>query len=265
MSRIVILALAVFAAQGETLRVGIVAPQEIEQRLRSAPAKNQQRQQAIEQMFRDAGCEPELRRLGHSKFSNVVCTVPGASEEVIIVGGHFDHSAAGEGVIDNWSGATMVANMIQSLRTEARQHTFVFAAFAREEEGLLGAHSFAGQLKKPQLSHIRAMVNIDSLGLGAPVVWRSRANKELFSFAQATAGVLNMKLDVVDVDGAGDGDSAPFKEKKIPVIDFHSIRRETFHILHTKDDNIQAVQWQGYMDSFRLIANFLAYIDLKLP
>ena len=181
------------------------------------------------------------------------------------MGGHFDYANVGDGVIDNWSGATMVVHLMRSLRSQPRRHTFVFVAFAREEDGLLGSRDYVGRLTKSEVARIQAMVNLDSLGLGPPVVWRSRANGALFDASQVVAGAVQMQLNAVDVDQVGESDSAPFKDKKIAVIDFHSIHNETFHILHSRDDNFSAVQMDGYQDSFKLFANFLAYIDLKLP
>ena len=266
MHRLLLPIVVVLLARAETLRVGVVSQQEMEQRLRSAPARNQQRQAAIGVMFRSAGCPPEsleMRPLKRSKFSNVVCTMAGTGPDVIVVGGHFDHSKAGDGVIDNWSGASMLANLIQSLGSETRRHTFVFAAFAEEEAGLLGAQAFARALSKADVEHVKAMVNIDSLGLGPVVVWRSRASPSLFDAAQAVAAAIDFRLDVVDMDGAAESDSEPFRQRNIPVIDFHSLHPDTMHILHSKDDSFQAVQMQGYTDSFRVIANFLAWIDAK--
>ena len=265
MNRVIVLILTGFTVHAQTLQVGVVSAAEMEKALRSAPRKNQVRQQAIAGMFRDSGCEPESRPVKRSKFSNVVCTQPGPDANVIVVGGHFDHANVGDGVIDNWSGATMVVHLMRSLRSQPRRHTFVFVAFAREEDGLLGSRDYVGRLTTPEVARIQAMVNMDSLGLGPPVVWRSRANGPLFDASQVVAGAVHMQLNAVNVDQVGETDSAPFKEKKIAVIDFHSIHNDTFHILHPRDDNFSAVQMDGYQDSFKLIANFLVYIDLKLP
>jgi putative aminopeptidase FrvX len=242
------------------LALAAITSQQMEQRLHSAPAKNEERQQMIAQMFHDVGCAPALRPLRHSKFANVVCTLPGSAEGTIIVGAHFDHTKLGDGVIDNWSGATMLANLYEGLRDQPLKHTFVFVAFAREEEGLLGSRDFARQVKQKPA----AMVNLDSLGMGPAVVWRNHSNGGLYDAAQTVAQALGVRLDVVNVDGAGDGDSSSFKEKKIAVIDFHSLRPETFHVLHSKDDNFGALQLEGYAESFNLIARYLAYIDMKL-
>ena len=252
---------------GQTIHTGVVTPQQIEQRLRSAPESNEDRQQAIAQMFRDAGCAPDqldLRPLRHSKFANVVCTVPGTTGQVIVAGAHFDHTKEGDGIIDNWSGASMIADVVQRLVSEPRRHTFVFVAFADEEGGLRGSHDFVSRLSREEAANIRAMVNIDSLGLGPIAVWRTHANASLFDMAVQTAEILKMKLDVVNVDGEGDGDSSSFREKKIAEIDFHSVRPETFHILHSKDDTFRAVRLADYLDSFRLLASYLEYIDSHL-
>jgi hypothetical protein len=69
----------------------------------------------------------------------------------------------------------------------------------------------------------------------------------------------------VNVDGEGDGDSSSFRDKKIAVIDFHSVRPGTFHILHSKGDTFAAVRMADYLDSFKLLANYLEYIDSHLP
>jgi Iap family predicted aminopeptidase len=262
------MALIAPAAWSQTIYADVLTPQQIEQRLRSAPQSNQDRQQAITQMFRDAGCpseQLELRPLKHSKFANVVCTVPGTTGQVIVAGAHFDHTTAGTGIVDNWSGASMIAAVMQSLLSEPRRHTFVFVAFAREEEGLWGSRDFVARLDGEEAANIRAMVNIDSLGLGPIAVWRSHADPSLFDMAEQTAGILKTKLDVVDVDGEGDGDSSSFRDKKVAVIDFHSVRPETFHILHSKEDTFGAVRMADYVDSFKFLASYLGYIDSHLP
>jgi Iap family predicted aminopeptidase len=238
-----------------------VPPGLIQQRVLSAPNTNEDRQQAIAQMFRDAGCAgTELRPLKHSKFSNAVCTVPGTSGGTIVVGGHYDHVKIGKGIIDNWSGASMVADLIQALNGSSHKHSFVFVAFAREEEGLLGSRDFVSHLSKPEVAQISAMINLDSLGAGPLVVWRSHSNARLYDFSQAVG-----PLGFVDVDQFGISDSAPFKEKKVAVIDFHSLRPSTIHILHSADDNEKSLKLEDYVAGFTFLTSYLDYIDRQLP
>ncbi len=67
------------------------------------------------------------------------------------------------------------------------------------------------------------MVNLDTLGLSPTKVWANRADRVLMALAANVAGRLDLPLSGMNVDGAGDSDSRPFYEKKIPVIDFHSV------------------------------------------
>lgn len=255
------------AAAGTVVTVGSIETSVLETRLKSAPKKNLDRQAAIYGMFQEAGCDAanlEQRPLGHSKNANVVCTVPLTGEGTIVVGAHFDHVSAGDGIVDNWSGATLLPALISSLKAQGRKHTFVYAAFAEEETGLNGSGRFANGLSKADRATVGAMVNVDSVGLGPTAVWYSRADKELSRYAFLTAQSLKLSLDVGNVDGAGDTDSASFQRLKIPVIDFHSFHRETFSILHSAKDTFKAISLSDYADTFRLISTYLGMLDQTL-
>jgi Zn-dependent M28 family amino/carboxypeptidase len=69
---------------------------------------------------------------------NVIGTLPGSSDSVIVIGAHFDHVESGEGVVDHGSGAALLPSLFQSLNGEPRKHTIVFIVFAAEEQGLIG-------------------------------------------------------------------------------------------------------------------------------
>ena len=158
----------------------------------------------------------------------------------------------------------MVAALIQSLQSEPRKHSFEFVAFAAEEEGLLGAKSYMDAIPKADRPAIRAMVNFDCLGLGPAVVWGSRANAELLKAAGAVAASLKMILKIVDVDQVGESDSRPFRDQKLPVIDFHSATQETLSILHSPADNLSALKIDGFVESYRLLSMYAAYLDQTL-
>jgi Iap family predicted aminopeptidase len=252
---------------GTPVAVGTVETGLLAARLRSAPHKNSDRQAAMLALFRESGCEADRlqeRRLGRSKTANVICTVPGTSESTIVVGAHFDHVSAGEGIVDNWSGATLLPAFVSSLNSRPRKHTFVYAAFAEEEAGLVGSDHFARSIPKADRSAVKAMVNIDSVGLGPNALWLSRADKTLGNYAFQTAQSLGLTLDAVNVEKVGDSDSTSFRKLNIPVIDFHSIRQDTLPILHSPRDTFAAINMQNYADSFRLISTFLGLIDQLL-
>jgi len=68
----------------------------------------------------------------------------------------------------------------------------------------------------------------------------------------------------MNVDRVGDSDTAPFREKKIPVIDFHSLNDQTILLLHTIDDQLSKVNVEAYQSSYRFFAAYLKYLDENL-
>jgi Zn-dependent M28 family amino/carboxypeptidase len=236
--------------------------QVIESRLRQYAQSNPARKGAIKRLFQEAGCASLSEQpVGKSASPNVVCELPGADKRVIIVGAHFDHVRRGDGVVDNWSGASLLPSLFQSLQNKLRRHTFLFVSFTDEEKGLIGSRAYTQALSKDLLSRIEAMVDIDTLGLGPTEVWvhnsDARLVKELFSAAAAS----NIPAREMNVDGVGDSDGHPFKDQGIPVITLHSVTNETLGILHTDKDNISAIRLSDYYGSYQLISAFLAGLD----
>jgi hypothetical protein len=225
---------------------------------------NAERATILRQIFAEAGCDGdkfEERSVRGTKFSNLVCTSRGSSDATLIVSAHYDKVKAGEGAIDNWSGAALLPSLFQSLAQDRRRVTFVFIAFCEEEPGEIGSRDFVGHLTRAERDNIVADVNIDSIGLTTTKVWVSQADKVLVRVAAMVSSLLHVPLDGVNVDRVGDSDSHPFREKKIPVIDFHSLTQATLPILHSAADVQSALDKAAYYDTYRFIAAFLAYLD----
>jgi Zn-dependent M28 family amino/carboxypeptidase len=119
-------------------------------------------------LFADAGCDAQHvseRPVQKSKLPNVVCVFPGRWDNVIIVGAHFDHVSEGDGVVDNWSGASLLPSLCEAIKIEPRNHTYIFIGFTDEEKGEVGSHFCVQQMTKEQVAATDAMVNLDTLGL----------------------------------------------------------------------------------------------------
>ena len=71
-------------------------------------------------LFEEAGCSGEHlteQPVKHSHDPNVICALPGQSDAQIVVGGHFDFVDRGQGVVDNWSGCSLLPSLYQSLKS----------------------------------------------------------------------------------------------------------------------------------------------------
>jgi hypothetical protein len=239
----------------------------IEDRLRQYAGLNPARAITMMKLFAEAGCSGERleeQPVNKAEAPNVVCRLPGAGNGVIIVGAHFDRVPAGEGVADNWSGASLLPSLYQSLSSMPRRHTFVFISFTGEEMGFVGSNFYANQLTENEAARVKAMINLDTLGLGPTEIWVSDSDPGLVEKLTVVAAELKLPLRGMNVDGTGDSDGRPFKSRDIPVITLHSVTAGNLKILHSAEDNFASMKLDDYYDSYRLIAAYLAALDSAL-
>ncbi len=239
----------------------------VEQRLQSYHGDDNQREATLKSMFEAAGCRGSNlteQLVKHLKQPNLICVLSGSTDSIVVIGAHFDHVDAGDGVVDNWTGASLLPSLYQALSARLRRHTFYFAAFAGEEKGLVGSQFYVKNLAAPELARVQAMVNMDTLGLGPTEVWASRSDPDLVALLNALAHVLNLPLTGVNVDEIGYSDEESFIKRKIPVVIIHSLTQATIPILHSPKDNYEAIHPQDYYDSYRLLSAFLTLLDEKL-
>ena len=259
-------------AAANALHYNPVSREVIEARLQGYKGSDQQREAALKQLFAEAGCgnqELSEQPVKGAKLPNVVCVLPGSSDRTIIVGAHFDHVPAGEGVVDNWSGASLLPSLYQAVKGETRKHTYVFIGFTDEEKGEIGSRFYARQMTKEQVAATDAMVNMDTLGLAPTEVWVSHSDKKLTSALVYVAEQLGSKVAGVDVGRIGSTDSIQFSERKIPSITIHSLTQDSWNarIIHTSKDKLSAMRLDDYYQTYKLLSAYLAFLDqfLEVP
>ena len=108
------------------------------------------------------------------------------------------------------------------------------------------------------------MICMDTLGLGPAEVWVSKSNKQLVAALALLAHSQQAPLSRVDVDGVGISDEEPFVSKRVPTIVIHSVTQSTLGILHTSKDNYQALKFDDYYATYRLLSGYLDYLDQTL-
>jgi putative aminopeptidase FrvX len=263
---IVLLIFSWSGATAETLRFNPVSRAVVETRLGKYSGNDSQREAALKQMFVETGCDDQHlseQPVKGSKLPNVICVRPGSSDKVIIVGAHFDHVSAGDGVVDNWSGASLLPSLYEAVRIEPRKHTYIFIGFTDEERGEVGSRFYAHQMTKEQVAATDAMVNMDTLGLAPTEVWASHSDKRLTGTLAYIGKQLNLPVTGVNVEQVGNTDSVQFSERRIPSITIHSLSQETWnaHILHTPKDKLSAMRLDDYYQTYRLLAAYLVFLD----
>ena len=251
---------------GQEIKFNQVVQPTIEARLRSYTTRNKERLPALRRIFEDAGCMGDAlteQRVKGVKAPNLICTYKGESDSIIVIGAHFDLDEKGSGVADNWTGASLLPSLFQSLANLKMKHTFIFVAFTGEEIGLLGSKSYVKQMGE-DLTKIKGMVNLDTLGLSDTKIWTTNADKKMLGLLAALAKAMDLPVAAMNVDNVGSSDSEPFRNKGVPALTLHSITQENWNILHTVKDTIKQIKMDEYYRSYRLIAAYMALLDREL-
>ena len=124
-----------------------------------------------------------------------------------------------------------------------------------------GSEYYAKKLSPEQRAAIDSVVNLDTLGLGPTKIWGTHSDKQLVDLFWKIADYMKIPVGVVNVEQVGSTDSESFAKYGIPRITIHSVTQETWKILHSRDDNLQAIKMDDYYSSYRLLTAYLAMLD----
>ncbi len=201
---------------------------------------------------------------------NVVGVIEGENpNEVIVVGGHYDHVGTNNGYI--WNGADDNASGTVGVMTIAKavmatgvkpKRTIIFAAWTGEEKGLLGSEYFVSKYKP--IKNIILNLNYDMIGrndekdtkgvkLGVDYTSTYPVLKDVMERANKD---LNLGLEIT-FDGAvrpsGGSDFASFAEKDIPVYGVMAAMHEDYH---QPTDHVEKINYDKMTNIIKL--GFLA-------
>lgn len=213
-----------------------------------------------------------------SKTGNIVGLLEGSDpvlkNEVIVIGGHYDHLGFGGpnslfhgrglkvhyGADDNASGTSGVLEIAQKLSSvrDKLKRSFLFVCFSGEESGLLGSAYFT-KSDIMQKFNIVAMLNMDMVG-------RLRDDKLIIN-GTGTSSVWIPKLDELNKsysfnttynpEGFGPSDHSSFYVKDIPVLMFFTdLHRE----YHTPEDTYDKINTTGEAK----VLNFIYDLSMNL-
>jgi hypothetical protein len=232
------------------------------ERMQSIPETNAARAARLKELFSAAGCNGNQlieQKVEGAETPNIICRLGTGEGDTVIVGAHYDRTSSPRRLLDNWSGASLLPALYQSLRQRKRSHSFVFVAFADNGNGPAGAESFARHLTSSQLSRAEAMVNVDALGFSPTKVWTAHSDKDLVHDLIVMVYALKLPASQIDIAALGNTDSDVFAARHIPQITIHSLTQQNVTTGATTQ-----FRPNNYYDTYRLLCGYLAYLDQSL-
>ncbi len=220
---------------------------------------------------------------------NVVGFLPGQTDEVVVIGAHYDHLGLGgpssldarsdvfhNGADDNASGTAgllelaayfgqNLANIINKTSAQkpsqgsALRHGLLFIAFTAEELGLIGSKYYVENPLLP-LNKTVAMINMDMIGrmkdsklivngTGTSPVW-----PDLIKSVNAT-----YKFDLaMKEDGPAPSDQTSFYRKDVPVLFFFTGAHEQYH---KSTDDFWRINYEGEANVIRFVRDTVTELD----
>lgn len=197
---------------------------------------------------------------------NVVGMIEGENpNEVIVVGGHYDHVGTNNGYIwngadDNASGTVGVMTIAKAIAATGikPKRSIVFACWTGEEKGLLGSQYFVD--KYSSINNILFNLNYDMIGrndegdtkgikLGVSYTEAYPILKETFEKANKE---LNLGLEIrfnAAKRPAGGSDYASFSAKDIPVYGVMAAMHPDYH---QPTDHIEKINYEKMINIIKL-------------
>ncbi len=168
---------------------------------------------------------------------NVIAVKKGKSEQVIVVGAHYDsaYEYGSKGADDNASGVAVMLEVAGKIQALDIPYTIQFVAFGAEEYDLDGSYYFVDNLSKTERRNIVGMFNLDSLiagdktyiyGNDGPGTMRDWVLEDAANLGFALEGKTAAELNNEDGSPCECADYDPFEKTGIPFAYFEATNWE---------------------------------------
>ncbi len=233
-----------------------LVPEKVMGRLREMPTEEKQRPAAFQRMLTEAGCPPEefpSRDRKRPPDFEAQLGSPGAPPILVVAHIHT------QGVVDNWSGLAMLANLCQSFLATRFRHALVLAA--------PGQQQFRENVRKWATASPAPVAAIDlaALGAGPLSVWRQDSSEDLVARVRRLVKESGIELPGVALEGRYPRHGLYYDGARIPRILFHSLTPRAAETLNRGFDQLRNIHADAYYSAYLILAAYIVLLDFELP
>lgn len=253
-----------FIGQVKNRPTPIINKEDFINQIKRVECDNNDRLRAVERLYKNLGvADEDIKVEKFENVANVVLTVKGKTDEIVVVGGHYDKTTKGCGAIDNWTGVILVANLYLNFKATDNQKTYKFVTFGKEEKNLIGSRAMVENIPESQYKNYCTMVNLDSFGFTNVWALETISDKSMIDLAKEIADERGITFDIKDFGNAS-SDSKSFQKVNIPSITLSGLGDDWRDYLHQEKDKLEHLDFEKVFENFQFSYDYLNEIDGRL-
>ena len=186
---------------------------------------------------------------------NVVCDLPGETDEWIVLTAHYDSTSLSTGAYDNMSGCIGLLGIAEEMRKTPHRRGLRLIFCGSEERGLLGSKAYCAA-HEDALSRIALDVNLDMIGsIMGPFNAVCTAEERLMHFIEYLSSIQGFSLKArQDIYSS---DSTPFADKGVPAISFARNATSNTATIHNSYDTLKVMSAAQLAKDIEFISTFV--------
>ncbi len=186
---------------------------------------------------------------------NVICDLPGETEETIVLTAHYDSTSLSTGAYDNMSGCIGLLAAAQAFANTPHRRSLRLIFCGSEERGLLGSKAYCAAHEE-ELGHVVLNVNLDMIGsIMGGFIAVCTSEEQLVHYIQYASAIegfgLKARQDVYS------SDSTPFADKGVPAVSFARIAPAQTATIHNRYDTLDLLSTAQLERDIAFINGFL--------
>ena len=185
---------------------------------------------------------------------NVVCDIPGETEEAIVLTAHYDSTSLSTGAYDNMSGCIGLLGIAEKFAHAPHRYSLRFVFCGSEERGLLGSKAYCAA-HEAELAGVVLNVNLDMIGsIMGPFNAVCTSEERLRFFIEYLSSIegfpLKARQDIYS------SDSTPFADKGVPAVSFARLAPQNTATIHNSYDTLKVMSAEqlaadiGFLNTF---------------
>ena len=187
---------------------------------------------------------------------NVICDIPGKTDEWIVLTAHYDTTSLSTGAYDNMSGCIGLLGIAATLGKKPLRRGLRLIFCGSEERGLLGSKAYCAAHEN-ELGKVSLNVNLDMIGsIMGPFAAICTTEERLVHFIEYLASIEGFSLKArQDIYSS---DSTPFADKGVPAVSFARQATNNTATIHNSYDTLKVMSAAQLAADIDFICKFVS-------